>query len=191
MRRRAAALLVLTAATLSSVLSVDFGSASTQGAFTAMGSLLAGFGALDTSSETLVRVLGLAAQTVAVAVLGTGLGAALGLGLAIVGATASVRGHRGRRRRVIAELQRLGFDGLRAIPDFAWALALLVVLGPGPLTGAFAIALSVTGILGRAFGQLLESVPVARVQGIERVARSPLGVVVYGRLPHMAAAGWS
>lgn len=97
----------------------------------------------------------------------------------------------GSGRRVLGEPLRLGLDALRAIPDFAWALALIVVLGPGPLTGALATALSVTGILGRAFGQLLESVAPARVPGIERLASSPFVAVTYGRLPRVAPAAWS
>lgn len=191
MTRRAVVLVTFAIATLVLLLSFDFGAPTLDGALEGMGSLLSGFGSPDLRLETLARVLELAAQTVAVAVLGTGLGAALGLVLAMVGATASVQSHGSPRRRVLAELLRLGLDGLRAIPDFAWALALLVVMGPGPLTGALAIALSVTGILGRAFGQLLESVPAARVRGIERLAGSPLAAVVYGRLPRVAPAAWS
>jgi len=179
---------MLAIATLAIAFSLDFGTLNAQGGFDA---LLTGFGSPDFRPQTLARVLTLAAQTLAVAVLGTGLGAALGLLLAMVGATASVHGHRGPGRRALAELLRFGLDGLRAIPDFAWALALLVVLGPGPITGAFAIAVSVTGILGRAFGQLLESVPAARVHGVERLAGSPIAAVVYGRLPHIAPAAWS
>lgn len=191
MTRRAVVLFTLATATLVLLLSFDFGAPTWDGAFEAVRSLLVGFGHPDLRPQTLLRVLELAAQTVAVAVLGTGLGAMFGLVLAMVGATASVAGHGSPGRRVFAELLRLGLDGLRAIPDFAWALALLVVLGPGPLTGALAIALSVTGILGRAFGQLLESVPAARVQWIERLAGSPLAAVVYGRLPRVAPAAWS
>lgn len=178
-------------ATLAISWSFDFGAPRLEGAGQAVSSLLRGFGRPDLAPQTLLRVLKLAAQTLAVAVLGTGLGAAAGLALAVVGATASVRRHRGGGRRVLAELLRFALDGLRAIPDFAWALALLVVLGPGPLTGALAIALSVTGILGRAFGQLLESVSALRVQGVERLAGSPLAAVVYGRLPHVVPAAWS
>lgn len=191
MSRRRIVFVTFAIATAAIAFSLDFGTLNAQGAFGAVRSLLTGFGSPDLRPQTLGRVLTVAAQTLAVAILGTGLGAALGLLAAMVGATASVHGHRGPGRRGLAELLRLGLDGLRAIPDFAWALALLVVLGPGPLTGAFAIALSVTGILGRAFGQLLESVSAARVHPVERLAGSPLAAVVYGRLPHIAPAAWS
>lgn len=191
MTRRAGVFVALVLATLLTVLSFDFATPRSSGGLEAMGSLLTGFGHLDLRPQTLLRVLELGAQTLAVAVLGTGLGAAMGLLLAMVGAAASVQRHGVMRHRVAAELLRLGLDAVRAIPDFAWALALLVVLGPGPLTGAFAIALSVTGILGRAFGQLLESVSLEKVQGIERLAGSPFAAVAYGRLPRVAPAAWS
>ncbi|MGH1340904.1 MAG: ABC transporter permease subunit [Nannocystales bacterium] len=191
MNRKATVAVAVAAVTFIIVLSLDFGVTHPGNALEAVASLLAGMGQPDLRPQTLLRVSELAAQTIAVAVLGTGLGAGLGLMLAMVGATASVGGHRAPGRRVLAEVLRLGLDGLRAIPDFAWALALLVVLGPGPLTGTFAIAVSVTGILGRAFGQLLESVPEHKVQGVERLAGSPMAAVIYGRLPHIAPAAWS
>ena len=157
----------------------------------AMGLLLEGFLQPDVQLSTLGRVAGLAAQTVAVAVVGTALGAAAGGVLASVAAGSRVSGHDSRWRRGVGVGVRLGFDALRAIPDFAWALALLVVLGPGVWTGTFAIAISVTGILGRAFSQLLEAVPSDAVRTVERGSRGPLVALLYGRWPRVAAAAWS
>lgn len=157
----------------------------------AMGSLLRGFVAPNLSGSMLARVGELAVQTASVAVVGTALGGLLAVALATFVATTAVPGHRGVLRRAVASGIRLGFDGLRAIPDFAWALALLVVLGPGAWTGAIAIAVSVTGILGRAFTHLLESVQARDVRGVERAARAPIAALAYGRWPRVSAAAWS
>lgn len=153
--------------------------------------MLTGFGHPDLSPEALQRAAWLGLQTLAVAIVGTSLGAAMGLGLSVLGASAAASPRPSTIRRLGVEALRLGLDGLRALPDFAWALALLLVLGPGPITGALAVALSVTGILGRAFGQLLESVPAGSVRAIEGLGGAPVVSILYGRLPRIAPAAWS
>jgi len=189
MTRSGRLLLGALALTASSLLVLDFGGSTlSEGGAVAM---LQGLGQPDLSLGALTRVTELAVHTLAVAVFGTGLGAAAGLVLAVLGSTAAAAPRRSRVRRALAESVRLGLDGLRALPDFVWALGLLLVLGPGPITGALAIALSVTGILGRAFGQLLESVPARAVASQEGLGGPPVAAIVYGRLPRVASAAWS
>ncbi|MEM6994615.1 MAG: hypothetical protein AAF721_29135 [Myxococcota bacterium] len=154
-----------------------------------MVALARGFVAIDLSAEALARCSFLAAETLAVAVVGTALGAAAAVGLALAASAAVGRGHASSRiRRAIA---RALLDTFRAIPDFAWALILLVPLGPGPVTGALAIAVTVSGVLGRTYSQLIDAVPAHEVQSVEHLAGTGLGAAAYGRWPRIAAAGWS
>lgn len=186
-RRWAPAIGLLATALSLTVLDVDL--SVPEGAGARVASMLAGVGAPDLGADALRRVAWLGLQTLAVAIVGTGLGAAMGLLAAVLGSSTAMTP--GRAGRTATEALRLGLDGLRALPDFAWALALLLVMGPGPLTGALAIAISVTGILGRAFGQLLETVPEATVRAVERTGAPPLVAILYGRLPRIAPAAWS
>ncbi len=153
--------------------------------------MLGGIGSPDLSPPMLGRVASLVAETVAIAVVGTGVGATAGLAIAMAAASGAVTRAPSRVQRLLCEGTWLGLDVLRALPDFVWALALLVVLGPGPITGALAIAVSVTGILGRAFGQLLRTVPTDAVRAVEGGAGAAAAVLVYGRLPRIAPAAWS
>ncbi len=148
----------------------------------------------DLSVEAITRSLQLAMETLAVGVVGTALGAAAGLGIGVLASTSVAAGGHPRPRlpaRVGVAVARTVLDILRAIPDFAWALMLLVPLGPGPVTGALAIALTVTGVLGRTYGQLVDAVPHAQVRAVETLGANRTAMAVYGRLPRVAASAWS
>lgn len=153
--------------------------------------MLSGIGHPDLGATMLRRVATLAAETTAIAVVGTAMGAVAGLALAVLAASPCAQRSPSAARRTAAEATWLLLDGLRALPDFVWALAVLLVLGPGPITGTVAIAVSVTGILGRAFGRLLVAVPPRSVRAIERLGGSPAATLLYGRLPRVAPAAWS
>ncbi len=155
--------------------------------------LASGFGHPDLSAAALTRMAQLAGDTLAIAILGTGLGAGFGLVLGTFGSVrvAEAGGRTSALTRGRVQVVRVLLDALRAIPDFAWALAILVVLGPGPLTGALAIAMTVTGVLGRTYGQLLDAVPPGPVRAAERAGASGLAASAYGRWPAIGPAAWS
>lgn len=161
-----------------------------RGALGRTAALLAAFAHPDLGLEALRDAAWLSAQTLAVAAWGTALGAAAGLGLGLAASDRIARGD-GRPRawpaRIRVELVRGLLDGLRAIPDFAWALVVLVFVGPGPITGTIAIAVSVTGMLGRVYSQVLDAVPAARTRAVEATGASRAVVALWGFVP--AAAG--
>ncbi len=157
----------------------------------AIASLTEGLARPDLSTQALGRASGLALDTVAIAVVGTAGGGMLGLLLAIAAASTTAVSRPSPIHRALGSTLRMGMDAIRALPDFAWALAILIVLGPGAVTGTLAIAVSVAGILGRAFTRLLDDVPSRSVAVLEASGASAVVRVIYGRLPHIRAAGWS
>lgn len=152
-------------------------------------SLLMGLGSPDRSLDALSRAGALCLETLAIALAGTALGSFAGLLVAVMVSGLDTRTSIGTR--IFSSTTRVILDALRAIPDFAWALAILIWLGPGPLTGVLAIAITVCGVLGRAYGQLLDSVPLGQVRSVERSGGSRIAAIVYGRLPTSAPAAWS
>ena len=62
---------------------------------------------------------------------------------------------------------RLILDVLRAVPDFAWAVLLVPLLGIGPMTGMIALAISVTGILGKIYSELWDSVDPRQYENVK------------------------
>ncbi len=198
-RRPALGVLVLLLACVAcSVLDWDLGALSSPEARTAAWlrfcSFLGSFGAPNLSSEYLLTATHLMLQTLAVAVLGTVLGAIGGYLLALAASravfvagspapTGALVRLQGWLRRGLCELARLLLDVLRGIPDFAWAIVILAIPGPGPVTGILAIAVSLTGILGKIFSELWDNVPPARYEAVRTTGAGRLVVFGYGIQP--------
>ncbi len=165
------------------------GPAPPKGALSRTFELLVAFMHPDLSADALMQAATLCIETVAVATWGTALGAGAGMALALAASEritlADGRPHSWRTRTTLG-LSRGILDVLRAIPDFAWALLVLVVLGPGPVTGALALALGVTGLLGRVYSQLLDEVESERTRAVELTGGSRLVVALWGYVPTAA-----
>jgi phosphonate transport system permease protein len=162
-------------------------------------SFLGSFGAPDLSSEVLAQGVSLSVQTLATAFWGTALGLALGYGIALFASRAVILGDEPRpslrrpadalrlasygARRALLELARLLLDVLRGVPDFAWALLILTVPGPGPITGALALALNIGGIVGKIYSELWDSVDPRRYQALRSTGSSRAAVFLFGIQP--------
>lgn len=147
----------------------------------------------DLSAAMLHDALGLALDTIAVALLGTALGLALALPLAVAATRHVVladepphaaRWRPGRLlRRGALEVARLSLDVLRGVPDFAWALLIANFTGPSPVTGVLAIGLSVAGILGKVFSEQWDAVDPQRYAALRSTGAGALATFAYGVLP--------
>ena len=153
-------------------------------------SFLSAFGAPDLSRPSLENALSLAGQTLSIALLGTLLGAVLAYPLALGAARCVVIGEArpastsvSALRRGLLELCRLSLDVLRGVPDFAWALLILIVLGPGPITCVVAIGINVAGILGKIYSELWDSVPASRYAALQSTGAGRLTTLLYGIQP--------
>jgi phosphonate transport system permease protein len=76
---------------------------------------------------------------------------------------------------------------LRSVPELVWALVLVRVVGLGPTAGVLAIALTYGGMLGKVYGEILES---GETQGAEALMRNGAGrlqAFFYAVLPTNAA----
>src|SRR3546814_5060765 len=72
---------------------------------------------------------------------------------------------------LLCALCRLLQDILRAVPDFVWAIILVAMIGLGPLTGALALALNITGILAKVYSELWRSEEhTSELQSLMRIA---------------------
>lgn len=145
----------------------------------------------NTEPEFIEKAVRLTAETISVAVIGVSLATVLAFLLALGASKAVVIGHERRRgfdftlpiRHGICALCRLILDTLRAVPDFAWAVILVPMLGLGPITGAMALAVSVTGILGKVYSELWDSVDPKRYETVRALGAGRLGTFFYGIRP--------
>jgi len=139
----------------------------------------------DLSPQTLGLAWRLAMDTLAIAVLGVGIGLVCALPLAALASSAVLDDRAARRRggAVIRESSRLLLDTLRGVPDFAWALVLLNIFGATAITAVLAIAVHVTGILGKILSELWDGVPDQQSDALRSCGASRIQVLLYGIQP--------
>lgn len=186
---------VLAGLVLASALALDWNLApfASWAAFAAaverLGSYLAAFSSPDLS-PSMLRTCGLlAAETVAMAVLGVAIGLVLAYPLALGASRCLVHGGEPARRPMRwlqfggLEGCRLLLDVLRGVPDIAWAIVLANLTGVNAMTGVLAIAISVAGIFGKVLSEQWDNVDPARYQALRTTGASRGAVFLYGVQP--------
>lgn len=171
-----------------------------------MGAWLGAFLSPDFSTEFLWRSWDLTLQTLSAAVLGTVVAVLLAWPLAMGSSRAVCVGEEregfvasflpaGRMRRawrhfplrspaaLLCAICRLTQDVLRAVPDFVWAVILVAMIGLGPLTGALALALNITGILAKVYSELWDGVEESRYAQVRSQGGGRLATFLYGIRP--------
>ncbi|MDX9886191.1 PhnE/PtxC family ABC transporter permease [Thauera sp.] len=170
-------------------------------AATRIGAWLAAFARPDLSPDFVHHAWELTLQTLSAAILGTALAVLLAWPLAM-GASRAVcvgeaRGAAGGSvfarlwrslplrspSALLCAACRLVQDILRAVPDFVWAIILVALIGLGPLTGALALALNITGILAKVYSELWDSVDESRYAQVRSLGGGRLATFLYGIRP--------
>lgn len=139
------------------------------------------------SAEFLAMVAREAWRTVAIATAGIALALLFAIPLALAStAVLSVSALAGRMHRIPFALRqsvRLLLILLRSIPELVWALVFVRVVGLGATAGVLAIALTYSGMLGKVYGDILESSDVQASTSLLRNGASRLQAFFYGLLP--------
>ncbi len=76
---------------------------------------------------------------------------------------------------------------LRSVPELVFALVLVRVVGLGPTAGVLAIALTYGGMLGKVYGEILESGETHAAEALMRNGASRMQAFFYAVLPTNAA----
>ena len=122
---------------------------------------LATFWPLVVNAEFMGMVARETWRTVAMATAGIALALVLAIPLALLSVRVlSVSGLTGRMAlmpAVVRQAVRALLIVLRSVPELIWALVFVRVVGLGPSAGVLAIALTYTGMLGKVYGEILES----------------------------------
>lgn len=162
-----------------------------------MGAWLAAFLQPDLSREFLLHAWDLTLQTLAAAILGTTIAVLQAWPLAMGSSRAVCVGDEGGHRSdslwqhnplrspaaLLCAACRLLQDILRAVPDFVWAVILVAMIGLGPLTGALALALNITGILAKVYSELWDGVEPARYAQVKSLGGGRIATFLYGIRP--------
>ncbi len=130
-------------------------------------------------------------QTVAIATAGIALGLVVAIPATLVSTRAlSVSALSGRMNTgpaVLRQIFRWLLVLLRSIPELVWALVFVRVVGLGPTAGVLAIALTYGGMLGKVYGDILESGEAAPTRALLQNGSGRLQALCYGLLPQNAA----
>ena len=99
----------------------------------------------------------------------------------------ALSGRMARGPAVLRQALRWGLIVLRSVPELVWALVFVRVVGLGPTAGVLAIALTYGGMLGKVYGEILESGEPHASQTLLRNGSSRLQAFFYAVLPGSSA----
>ncbi|MGC4366336.1 PhnE/PtxC family ABC transporter permease [Hydrogenophaga sp. R2] len=155
------------------------------------GTFLASFWPLNTSGEFLWLVARETWRTVAMATAGVTLALVIAIPLTLLStrvlSVSALSGRMNRLPALMRQLVRWTLIVLRSIPELVWALVFVRVVGLGPTAGVLAIALTYGGMLGKVYGEILESGEAHPTQTLLRNGAGRLQAFFYGLLPNNAA----
>jgi phosphonate transport system permease protein len=142
-------------------------------------------------ADFLLLVLQETWRTVAMATVGITLGLGLAVPAALLGtrvlSISSLSGRMHPGAYALRQCLRWVLILLRSIPELVWALVFVRVVGLGPTAGVLAIALTYGGMLGKVYGEILESGDAGATQNLMRNGSGRLQAFFYGLLPQSAA----
>ncbi|EJL01047.1 MULTISPECIES: ABC transporter permease [Pseudomonas] len=132
-------------------------------------------------------------QTLAIATAGMTLALLLAVPASLVASRAlslSAAAHAGRPG-YLSRLLRWPVRGLliflRSIPEIVWALLFVRAVGLGPTAGVLAIAITYSGMLGKVYAEIYESVDQRPAHALLQSGSGRLAAFCYGILPNVAA----
>ena len=130
-------------------------------------------------------------RTVAIATAGITLALVVAIPLTLLStrvlSVSALSGRMARGPFWLRQLVRWTLIVLRSIPELVWALVFVRVVGLGPTAGVLAIALTYGGMLGKVYGEILESGETHATETLLRNGAGRLQAFFYGLLPTNAA----
>ncbi len=119
-------------------------------------------------------------DTLHIATLGTALGIALAIPLAFLAARTTTPSE-----RLLRPVALLALVTSRSVNSIIWALALVVLVGPGLFAGILAIALRSVGFVGKLVYEAIEEAPELPVTAIRTTGASRAQSLAFGLVPHV------
>ncbi|MFP5323250.1 MAG: PhnE/PtxC family ABC transporter permease [Gammaproteobacteria bacterium] len=130
-------------------------------------------------------------RTVAMATAGVTLALAVAIPLTLINtrvlSISALSGRMARGPFWLRQVVRWLLIVLRSIPELVWALVFVRVVGLGPTAGVLAIALTYGGMLGKVYGEILESGETHATETLLRNGSSRLQAFLFGLMPTNAA----
>lgn len=158
-----------------------------------MGRFVSAFWPPEHGSEFLALLGRATLETLAIATAGMSLALLIAFPAALLASRALSLSAlpRGGRPAWWARLLRWPVRGLlivlRSVPEVVWALLFVRAVGLGPTAGVLAIAITYSGMLGKVYAEIFESVDARPSRALLVAGSSRLAAFAYGILPNAAA----
>ena len=127
-------------------------------------------------AHALVRPL---AQTINIATLGTAVAIVISLPVAFFAALNTTPG------RIAYALARVVIVVSRSVDTLIWALVFIIVVGPGSLAGALAVAMRSIGFLAKLFAEGIEEIDRGQVEAVTATGAGRFATLLYGIVPQV------
>jgi len=118
-------------------------------------------------------------QTVNIATLGTAVAVALSCPVALLAARNTTF------NRASYLLARLVIVVSRSVDSLIWALIFIVIVGPGSLAGALAVAVRSVGFVSKLFAEGIEEIDRGQVEAVTATGAGRWHVLAYGIVPQI------
>ena len=158
-----------------------------------MGRFVSAFWPPAHGEEFIQLLLRATLQTLAIATAGMALALLLAVPASLLASRALSlsAASRGGHPSLWAQLLRWPVRGLliflRSVPEIVWALLFVRAVGLGPAAGVLAIAITYSGMLGKVYAEIFESVDQRPAHALMQAGSGRLAAFCYGILPNVAA----
>ncbi|MET3698195.1 phosphonate transport system permease protein [Bacillus oleivorans] len=86
---------------------------------------------------------------------------------------------------VAATIGKWILSAIRAFPDVILAIIFVAAVGPTPFAGVLAIAIGSTGMLGKMYSEVLESIDMQVVEAMEAAGANKIQIMFHGIIPQI------
>ncbi|MEN2769229.1 phosphonate ABC transporter, permease protein PhnE [Ornithinibacillus xuwenensis] len=118
-------------------------------------------------------------ETIAIAFAGSLMAAILSVPLAFLAANNMMGG------KVGSTIGKWILSAVRAFPDIILAILFVVAVGPNAFAGVLAIAIGSTGMLGKMFSEIIESIDMEVVRAMEANGANKIQILFYAVMPQV------
>ncbi|WP_042220397.1 phosphonate ABC transporter, permease protein PhnE [Oceanobacillus manasiensis] len=118
-------------------------------------------------------------ETVLIAFAGSLMAAILAIPLGFLAA------HNMTGSRILTTIGKWILSAVRAFPDIILAILFVVAVGPNAFAGVLAIAIGSTGMLGKLYSEVIESIDMKVVEAMEANGANKIQILFYAVIPQI------
>jgi phosphonate transport system permease protein len=118
-------------------------------------------------------------ETITIAFAGSLMAAILSVPLAFLAANNMMGG------KIGSAIGKWILSAVRAFPDIILAILFVVAVGPNAFAGVLAIAIGSTGMLGKMFSEIIESIDMEVVQAMQANGANKIQILFYAVMPQI------